>query len=108
MLGGTKTRKEVAPVEPGRPHDRIELLAYLVDFARELLNDTSMSLRLYGLVIVVTLSCGLTLGVVGSIVLLLSGAPALATGTSAAVATVPIAIWSARRTWRCLTSRRER
>jgi hypothetical protein len=107
MLGGTKTRKVVAPMEPGRPHDRFELLAYLVDFARELLNDTSMSLRLCGLVIVVMLSSGLTLGLVGAMVLLLSGDPAVATGASAAVATVPVAIWSARRAWQFLTSRRQ-
>jgi hypothetical protein len=101
-------RKEAPGAEPSRPHDRFELLAYIVDFVRELLKDTAMSLRLYGLVLILGLSAGLVVRAVAVMVLLLRWHVVLATGTSAAVVIVPVASWSIRWIRRSLSSRRQR
>lgn len=89
-----------------RPRNRFELLAYVVDFVRELLADTAMSLRLYGLVFVLALSAVLVFHAAAVTVLLLRWHVALAAGTSAAVFVVPVASWSVRRIKRVLSSRR--
>jgi hypothetical protein len=91
-----------------RPHDRFELLAYVVDFARELLKDTAMSLRLYGLLLVLALSIGLLFRVVTMLTLLLRWHTALAAGTPAAIVVVPVASWFIQRIKRALSSRRGR
>lgn len=99
-------QKAASRADRYRPRNRFELLAYVVDFAQELLKDTAMSLRLYGLVLVLALSAGLVFGAVAVTVLLLRRHAVLAAGTSAAVFVVPVASWSVRRISRALSSRR--
>lgn len=100
--------KRTSRADQHHPHNRFELLAYVVDFARELLKDTAMSLRLYGLVLVLALSAGLVFRAVAVTVLLLRWHAVMAVGTSAAVVIVPGVSWSVRRIRRALSSRRAR
>jgi hypothetical protein len=73
-----------------------------------LLEDTAMSLRLYGLVLVLALSAGLVFGAVVVTLPLLRWHAVLAAGTSAAVFVVPVASLSVSRIRRILSSRRAR
>jgi len=106
MIGGAKMHEGASRADRYHPRNRLDLLAYIVDFARELLKDTAMSLRLYGLVIVLALSAGLVFGAVAVTMLLLRWHAILAVGTSAAVFAVPAVSWSVRRIRRALPSRR--
>ena len=103
-----KMQKIAGRADRYRPRNRFELLAYVVDFARELLKDTAMSLRLYGLVLVLALSAGLVFRAVAVTMLLLRWHAVLVAGPSEAVFVVPVAIWSVRRIRHALSSRRAR
>lgn len=108
MIVGAKMQEGTSRADRYRPRDRLDLFAYIVDFARELLKDTAMSLRLYGLVLVLALSAGLVFGTVAVAMLLLRWHAVLAVGTSVAVFIVPVASWSVRRIRRVHSSRRAR
>lgn len=96
--------KEVNRANHPCPQDRFELFAYIVDFARELLEDTAMSLRLYGLVLVLAFSIGLLLAaVIGSLLQWHAVA-----GTSAALFVIPLANWCIQRIKQFLSSRGNR